>query len=55
MPLYDRTCRSCHYMDEVLEPISSTESISCPKCGKSWDRVISAPSRPRDSDFSDIH
>ena len=45
MPIYDYSCKDCHYEMEVLQKISDSELKDCPECKKpTFARQVSAPS-----------
>ena len=42
MPLYEYHCHSCQERLEVMQKISETPLINCPKCGKNGlEKIIS--------------
>jgi putative FmdB family regulatory protein len=44
MPFYEYQCRSCGYLDEVLQKVSDKPLTQCPACGKNALRkLMSAP------------
>jgi putative FmdB family regulatory protein len=45
MPIYEYQCQVCHHRLEVMQKISDTPLIECPKCGKnSLEKTISTTS-----------
>ena len=45
MPIYDFTCTSCGFKDELMRKISEPSQTTCPKCSKkTFAKMLSAPS-----------
>lgn len=45
MPIYDFTCTSCGFKDELMRKISESSQTTCPKCSKeTFAKMLSAPS-----------
>jgi putative FmdB family regulatory protein len=49
MPIYEYECTPCLVVYEVLHGMSDPPLESCPKCGGSVTRLISAPRLSRDN------
>ena len=55
MPIYeyrptgDSDCSYCHYGFELMRKISDPELATCPACGRSVTRILSAPNLSRPS------
>ena len=43
MPLYEYECTACHKHTEKIQKFSDPEITTCPYCGGTLQRVISAP------------
>jgi putative FmdB family regulatory protein len=43
MPLYEYECTTCHKHTEKIQKFSDPEITTCPHCGGTLQRVISAP------------
>ncbi len=43
MPLYEYECTACHKHTEKIQKFSDPEITTCPHCGGTLQRVISAP------------
>jgi len=43
MPLYEYECTACHKHTEKIQKFSDPEITTCPHCGGSLKRVVSAP------------
>ena len=43
MPLYEYKCTACQKHTEKIQKFSDPEITTCPHCGGSLERVISAP------------
>ena len=43
MPLYEYECTACHKHTEKIQKFSDPEITTCPTCGGTLQRVISAP------------
>ncbi len=43
MPLYEYECTACHKHTEKIQKFSDPEITTCPHCGGTLKRVISAP------------
>ncbi len=43
MPLYEYECTDCHKHTEKIQKFSDPEITTCPHCGGTLKRVISAP------------
>ncbi len=44
MPIYEYRCTVCRHEKEILHGMNQTTTESCPKCGETLVRLISAPS-----------
>ena len=43
MPLYEYECTACHKRTEKIQKFSDPEITTCPHCGGTIKRVLSAP------------
>ncbi len=43
MPLYEYECTACHRHTEKIQKFSDPEITTCPHCGGTLQRVITAP------------
>ncbi len=43
MPLYEYECTACHKHTEKIQKFSDPEITTCPHCGGTLKRVLSAP------------
>lgn len=44
MPIYEYRCDDCGYENSVLQKVNEQPLNTCPKCGGSFRRLVSAPS-----------
>ena len=43
MPLYEYECRACHRRTEKIQKFSDPELTTCPHCGGTLERTLTAP------------
>ncbi len=43
VPLYEYRCTACGHVFEKIQSFSAPETMACPKCGSTSERLLSAP------------